>query len=91
MQVQGIQNDFLIDRSTLRFSRIPGKNEILDLNFKFENKAPSVNIILMQKVQEQTVLEPQTNRPIDVTLTNKSYDKHPIPQTVGMQFFAGAN
>ena len=87
MQVQGIQNDWIIDKTTIKFMRIPNQNEVLDFTFKFESKAPQVQVNLMQKVLESTSVTKE-GKALDVNLQSKSIDPMGVPATVGMMYYA---
>ena len=52
VQIQGIQNDFIIDKFSIKLLPMPGSNEIRDLNFKFECEAPQCQVAFYQKVEE---------------------------------------
>ena len=62
VQVQGIQNDFILDKTTIRWLRLPNSNEILDLNFKFEVKSPTCTLTFYQKVEEVAEVDPASKQ-----------------------------
>ena len=58
--MQGIQNDFILDKTTLKWLRLPNSNEVLDLNFKFEVKSPICQLTFFQKVKEIAEIDKTT-------------------------------
>jgi len=59
MKVQGIQNDFIFDKTTLKWVRTANP-EVLMLTFNFEVKTPFASITFYQKVEEIAEVDPST-------------------------------
>ena len=60
-KVQGIQNDFIFDKTTLKWERTANP-EVLNLVFNFQVKAPWTTITFYQKVEEIAEVDPTTNQ-----------------------------
>ena len=44
LNVQGIQNDFILDKTTVKWLHLHNSHEVKTLNFRFECKAPACAI-----------------------------------------------
>lgn len=91
MAVQQVANDFILDKLSVRFNRIATSNEILDFNFKFENKAPQCALTLFQKAQESVEVDQTTNTPRLVTVSPVNTDQLGAIPPVGMNYGPGKN
>ena len=86
VQVQGIQNDFILDKTTIRWLRLPNSNEILDLNFKFEVKSPTCTLTFYQKVEEVAEVDPASKQEKFISFQQVNPDNAGFIQPTMCQF-----
>ena len=89
VKVQGIQNDFIFDKFSMKWLPMPNSNEMKALSFKFEVKSPSCHITFYQKVQESAEIDPTTQTARFISFNQVNLDNAGVPGIISGNFPQG--